>query len=106
MDSKIDLTLKAIADSTRREILDRLLNEKDEIGITKLSESFDISRQGVTKHLHKLEEAGLVKIKVNGRERYCVPNPKPLQEIKKWLTTYEKFWDRSLDSLQKHLGER
>lgn len=55
-----------------------------------------MTRQGVTKHIKTLEEAGLVTIDAQGRERFCNANSKPLKEINKWLQFYSQFWDDSL----------
>ena len=62
-----------------------------------------MSRQGVTKHLKILESAGLIHIQSQGRERFCIADAKPLQEISGWLKFYEQFWDRSLDNLGNYL---
>ena len=63
-----------------------------------------MTRQGVTKHIKTLEEAGLVNINAQGRERFCNANPKELKEINKWLEFYEQFWTDKLDNLEQFLS--
>lgn len=103
MQDKITKVLKAIADPTRREIFHALVVAATALPITQISNQFDMTRQGVTKHLKTLEDADLVKIDSKGRERYCSANTIPLQEINKWLKFYEQFWNDSLDNLDKYL---
>lgn len=103
MQYKITKILKAIADPTRREIFHALVVAACALPITQLSAQFDMSRQGVTKHLKTLESAGLVLINTKGRERFCHANPTPLKEINQWLKFYEKFWDDSLQNLSSYL---
>jgi DNA-binding transcriptional ArsR family regulator len=100
----VDKIFKAVADPTRREIFHVLMVASAAMSLTQISDQFDISRQGVTKHVMLLEEAGLVKIKNQGRERFCEANPTPLQEIKDWLTVYDKFWDDKLKNLDDFLS--
>lgn len=104
MQDKITRILKAIADPTRREIFHALILASTALPITQISNQFDISRQGITKHLKTLEEAGLVQISSKGRERFCYADPVPLQEVNKWLKFYEKFWDDAIGNLDSYLG--
>lgn len=100
----ISKIFKAIADPTRREIFHALVVASVAMPITQISEQFDISRQGVTKHIKTLEEAGLITISSQGRERFCQADPKPLKMVYDWLGFYDKFWDDALDRLDDHLG--
>lgn len=100
----ISKILKAIADPTRREIFHALVVASIAMPITQISEQFDISRQGVTKHIKTLEDAGLIVISTQGRERFCQADPKPLKKVYDWLGFYDKFWDSALDRLDDHLG--
>ena len=99
MQDKVTRILKAIADPTRREIFHALVVAATALPITQISAQFDISRQGVTKHIKTLEDAGLVQIKSEGRERFCYADANPLQEVNQWLKFYEKFWGDALASL-------
>lgn len=100
----ISKILKAIADPTRREIFHALVVASAALPITEISEQFDISRQGVTKHIKTLEDAGLIIINTQGRERFCRADAKPLKMVHDWLGFYDKFWDDALDRLDDHLG--
>ncbi len=106
--SNLQLTkiFKAIADPTRREIFHVLVVASATLSITQISENFDMSRQGLTKHLKQLEEAGLVMIKPAGRERYCEANLYPLQQINEWVQFYDQFWENKLDNLGKFLNSK
>lgn len=95
---------QAIADPTRRELLS-LLAEK-EMPVTVISGHFPISRTAVSKHLHILEEAGLVSERKVGRETRYMLQPEPLLEIKRWLSYYEKFWDDKLAALKNFVEEK
>ncbi len=104
MHDKITQLFKAIADPTRREIFHALVIASSALSITQIANQFDISRQGVTKHIKTLEGAGLIHLKNQGRERFCSANAKPLQDLNKWLKFYEQFWDNSLDNLDTYLN--
>lgn len=103
MQDKITKILKAIADPTRREIFHALVVAASALPITQISGQFQMSRQGVTKHIKTLEEAGLVSITSQGRERYCTADAKPLQEVNKWMKFYEQFWGDALGNLEDYL---
>lgn len=104
MQDKITKLFKAIADPTRRDIFHALVIATSALSITQISNQFEMTRQGVTKHIKTLEDAGLVYIDSQGRERFCNANPKELQEVNKWIKFYEQFWDDKLDSLGDYLN--
>ncbi|WP_343487813.1 metalloregulator ArsR/SmtB family transcription factor [Allomuricauda sp. d1] len=106
MHDSITKILKAIADPTRREIFHALIVTATAMPITQISGQFEITRQGVTKHLKTLEQAGLVQIQVKGRERYCIADAAPLKELNKWLNFYEQFWDNALGNLDSYLESK
>jgi DNA-binding transcriptional ArsR family regulator len=103
MQDSITRLFKAIADPTRRDIFHALIIASSALSITQICTQFEITRQGVTKHIKTLEEAGLIHIETKGRERFCNANATPLKEINKWVKFYEQFWDDSLDSLSDYL---
>ena len=103
MQDKITKLFKAIADPTRRDIFHALVIATSALSITQISNQFEMTRQGVTKHIKTLEEAGLVFIDAQGRERFCNANPKELQEVNKWMKFYEQFWDDKLSNLGDYL---
>ncbi len=100
----IDKIFKAIADPTRREIFHALVVASAALTITHLTQRFEISRQGVTKHIKTLESAGLITIEKQGRERYCQAQPEQLKLISEWLAFYDRFWTNALDRLEDHLN--
>ncbi len=104
MQDRITKLFKAIADPTRRDIFHALVIATSALSITQISNQFEISRQGVTKHIKTLEDAGLVQIDNKGRERFCNANAKPLKEINKWMKFYEQYWDDALDNLGEYLS--
>ncbi|MDG5490352.1 helix-turn-helix transcriptional regulator [Psychroserpens sp. SPM9] len=106
MQDRITQVFKAIADPTRREIFHALVIASSALSITQIASQFDMSRQGVTKHIKTLENAGLVVLDSQGRERFCNANAKPLKEVNKWMTFYEQFWDDSLENLGSYLDQK
>jgi len=103
MSNKLNKIFRSIADPTRREILHLLVIASTALSITQIADHFDISRQGITKHLKVLQQAGLLEISSKGRERYCLVNAEPLKEIRDWVMFYEQFWDDKLDRLNNYL---
>lgn len=99
----IDRIFKALADGHRREIFHLLMVTASALSLSQISSEFDMTRQGVTKHVKIMEEAGLLRIKTSGRERFCEVNPTPLNEIKDWLAVYDKFWEVKLGGLSDYL---
>jgi DNA-binding transcriptional ArsR family regulator len=89
---------QAIADPTRRKLLKLLADQ--ELSVSAISRYFPISRTAVSKHLHVLTEAGLVKKHKVGRETRYRFQPEPLIELKRWLSDYERFWDNKLAALK------
>ena len=92
---------RAIADPTRRAILDRLRAGPANAG--SLAADFRSSRPAVSKHLRVLREARLVVDTRLGRERVYTVDPLPLQAVAGWLEGYRAFWQSSLAQLKRHL---
>jgi DNA-binding transcriptional ArsR family regulator len=98
-----DLLFKALADSSRRKLLD-LLHVHDGRTLNELCEHLDISRQGVTQHLDVLEAANLVATVRRGREKLHFLNPVPLQEIyERWIAKFEKPRLKALSDLKRRM---
>lgn len=90
MSEQDDLVFKALADASRRELLDRLRIEGGQ-SLGALCEGHDMSRQAVTKHLTLLEEAGLIVTKKAGREKFHYLNPVPIHGIyMRWIGRFEE----------------
>ena len=101
----MDAVFKALADETRRKLLDQLhRNNGQRLG--ELCEHLDMTRQAVTKHLLLLEAANLVVVVWRGREKLHYLNPVPLQEIyERWIAKYERHRLQALSDLKKGLEE-
>lgn len=94
----------AIADPTRRKLL-RMLADAEELPLHEITPEFQMGRTAVSKHLTILKEAGLVADRKVGRETRYRLIAAPLQEIKDWLSFYEKFWMGNMERLKKLLSE-
>jgi DNA-binding transcriptional ArsR family regulator len=104
--SVLDKVFKALADSTRRKLLDRLKANNGQT-LSELCEHLEITRQAVTKHLRLLEEANLVVTVWRGREKLHYLNPVPIHEIyERWIGGYERHRVLALYELKKVLEER
>lgn len=106
MTDDVDLVFKALGDSVRRRLLDRLFSQNGQT-LGELCAGLDMSRQAVTKHLRILEGANLVSTLRRGREKLHYLNPVPIQEIgDRWIGKYERGRLRALADLKKELEER
>jgi len=99
----MDTVFKALADDTRRQLLDRLFARNGQT-LGALCEELEMSRQAVTKHLALLEAANLISTQKHGREKLHFLNPIPINEIAdRWIGKYERHRVRALADLKKHL---
>ncbi|HTS82274.1 MAG TPA: metalloregulator ArsR/SmtB family transcription factor [Myxococcaceae bacterium] len=101
--TRLDHTLGALADPTRRAILLRL--SEGEARVTDLAAPFDISLNSVSKHIRILERARLVTRRKVGREHLLSRNARPLDEAAVWIDRLRDHWNRRLDRLEKALEE-
>jgi DNA-binding transcriptional ArsR family regulator len=99
----LDHTMMALADPTRRAILQRL--SSGEARVTEIAQPFDMSLNAVSKHIRMLERAELVRRRKAGREHFLSLNPKPLDEAAEWIEQQRRFWNASLDALERALAE-
>jgi DNA-binding transcriptional ArsR family regulator len=100
-----DLLFKALADSSRRKLLD-LLYASDGQTLGQLCEHLDVTRQSVTQHLDVLEAASLVVTRRRGREKLHFLNPVPLQDIyERWISKFEKPRLKALHDLKRQLED-
>jgi DNA-binding transcriptional ArsR family regulator len=105
MDAAMDKVFKALADPSRRQLLDRLHTDNGQT-LGELCQHLDITRQAVTKHLVLLEAANLVVTIRRGREKLHYLNPVPINEIyERWIGKYERRQVRALHDLKKALEE-
>lgn len=93
---------QAIADPTRREIIDLLSGRS--MNLNALAGEFHISRPAVSKHIRILTECGLVKVRQEGRERICEAQLRTLKEVAQWTQQYSRFWDKQLKNLERYLA--
>jgi DNA-binding transcriptional ArsR family regulator len=99
----IDDVFKALADPTRRRLLDELF-ERDGQTLSALEQRLPMTRFGVAKHLKVLEEAGLVTTRKRGREKLHFLNPVPIREVHdRWVSKYAEPWASALTGLKKDL---
>jgi DNA-binding transcriptional ArsR family regulator len=94
---------QAIADPTRREIID--LISRQTLTPNSLAASFDVSRQAISKHIKILTECGLIIIRKQGREHYCEAKFDQLNEVSTWVEQYRKYWESKFDSLESYLDK-
>ncbi|AKF03190.1 ArsR/SmtB family transcription factor [Sandaracinus amylolyticus] len=88
---------RAIADPTRRAILDVLA--EGERSVSELCACFDVSQPAISQHLAVLRDAGLVVVRAEGRQRIYALHADPLREVHDWSSHYERFWSTKLDAL-------
>ena len=92
---------RAIADPTRRAILDRL--RKGPVAVNALAADFDQSRPAISKHLRVLKSARLVSEQRAGRERLYRIQPYPLRSVAEWIEQYSTMWRTNLNNLRRYL---
>lgn len=101
----MDSVFKALADPTRRDLLDALFSQDGQT-LTALEERVPMSRFGVMKHLRVLEEAGLVVCRRRGREKLHFLNPVPIRLIHdRWVSKYAEPWASALAELKTQLED-
>src|SRR5262250_2983186 len=93
-----EVTLQALADPTRRAVLDLLRQGSQPAG--RIASAFPVSRPAISKHLRLLRQARLVKERREGRNWFYELNPKPLKAVDSWLEQYRVFWQANLASLK------
>jgi DNA-binding transcriptional ArsR family regulator len=92
---QVDRTLAALADPTRRSVLERL--GRGSATVTELAEPFGISLTGMKKHIRVLEDAELVTTEKVGRVRRCSAGPRRLEDVQEWTQTYRRMLEERLD---------
>ena len=103
---QMDAVFKALADASRRKLLDQLFKNNGQT-LSELCGHLDMTRQAVTKHLVLLVQANLVAVVWRGREKLHFLNPMPLHEIyERWIGKYERHRLQALSDLKKNLEQR
>ncbi len=98
---RLNAVFSALADPTRRAIVDRLASGEATVG--ELAQPFAMSFQAVSKHLRVLEQAGLVDRSRRAQQRPCRLRPEALAYASGWLGDYRQLWATSFDRLDEHL---
>ena len=99
----LDASLAALADPTRRGVLEQL--GREEASITDLADRFHMTITGISKHVGVLEQAGLVVTEKVGRVRTCRIGARRLEEVAAWIERYHQLWDERFDALDQIIEE-
>lgn len=102
--AKLDQVFSALADPTRRAILQALTRHPSTIN--EIARPFPVSLNAISKHIMVLERAGLVRRERKGREHHCWIDPRPLRDANAWLEHYRRFWDQRLDALEVYVARK
>jgi DNA-binding transcriptional ArsR family regulator len=97
-------TLEALAEPTRRRIIELLADGERSAG--EIASHFSTSRPGISRHLRVLREHGLVRARGEAQRRLYSLDPTPLQELDQWLQRYRRFWVNRLDALDTEIHRR
>jgi DNA-binding transcriptional ArsR family regulator len=99
--SQLDGIFFALADPTRRRIVEKLVRRGLTVG--QIAADFPISQPAISKHVKVLEESGLLVRDVVGRVHHCTLSPKAMRAASTWLDRQERYWNDALDSLSEYL---
>jgi DNA-binding transcriptional ArsR family regulator len=102
-DEHLDAVFHALADTTRRRLMDRL--SRGSSSVTELAAPFSISLAAISKHLDVLENAGVVRRERDGRFQRCHLTPQALDPASQFIEHYRAFWESSLDQLAEYLED-
>jgi DNA-binding transcriptional ArsR family regulator len=98
----VDLVLHALADESRRTVLEILRDHPATAG--ELADALPIARPGVSRHLRVLREAGLVDVRAQAQQRIYSLRPEPLAEVDAWLGAYRAIWQDRLNALHTEIA--
>jgi DNA-binding transcriptional ArsR family regulator len=101
--SSLDLAFQALADPTRRAMIERL--SRGPVSVSELARPLAMSLPAVMQHLGVLESAGLVRSRKAGRVRTCSVDPQALGQVEQWIRARQAEWERRLDRLGAYLEE-
>lgn len=95
---QMDQIFKSLADSTRRDILRRIVDK--EMSVTQIAEPYDLSYAAISKHLKVLEKGNLIDRRREGKSYMIKTNSEPLEKVDDWISYYRKLWNDSFDRLE------
>lgn len=101
--SRLDSLFGALADPTRRRMIERLAHGPLSIGV--MSAGLDISQPGISRHVRVLEDAGLLRREIVGRTHRCRLEPKAIEAASAWIDAQRQFWNDTLDRLDALLAQ-
>src|SRR6476660_1756028 len=101
--ARLDTSFAALADATRRGILEQLGHA--DASITDLADKFHMTLTGMKKHVGVLEDAGLVSTEKIGRVRTCTLGPRRLEDVTAWLEAYRQLWDARFEGLERVVAD-
>jgi DNA-binding transcriptional ArsR family regulator len=104
-DEQLDQVFHGLADPSRRKMV-ALLREAGQMKVSDIGQAFDMTLNGVSKHLKVLEQAGLVTRRVEGREHWISVNWPALQPAYEFLHFHQHFWTARLDALMDHVDSK
>tara|TARA_R110002124_G_scaffold63350_28_gene173284 strand:- start:457 stop:792 length:336 start_codon:yes stop_codon:yes gene_type:complete len=104
-ENQLSQILKATSDGTRRQLLTTLV-QQGPTRVTDLASYFDMSLNGISKHIKVLEGAGLVTRRLVGREHLIEANLEPVKAIEAWFATLKSIWELRLDGLDSLLSKK
>ncbi len=100
--ARLDLVFAALADPTRRRIVERLARGSLTVG--QIADGFALSQPAISKHVRVLERSGLLARQVDGRVHRCSVDPKALASAQQWIERQRNFWNATLDRLDRYLN--
>lgn len=103
-EKRLDVTYAAISHPVRRAVMERL--RRGDARVLEIADPFAMSLAAVSKHIRVLEDAGLVRRTVTGREHHLALSPSPLVPAARWIDSYRAFWEGRLDALEARLRDR
>ena len=101
--ARLDAVFAALADPTRRSIIERL--SRGEARVTEVAEPFDMSLNAVSKHIRVLEASRVVERRREGRDHILSINTRSLDEVDGWIERMRRYWEKRLDAMERLLRE-